>query len=91
MHHSTLLEEPHVVDVGIQDRYPVNNVYEHFNGGMRDKIARIRGFESKNPTLLGLLIIYHNFMRPHMGLDSRTLAETAGIAILYPDKWCTII
>ena len=81
----------HVTDVGIHDRYPANNVYERFNGGMWDKIARILGFKSKDPALLGLLIIYHNFMHPHMGLDSRTLAESAGVAILYLDKWRTMI
>ena len=55
----------HVADVGIRDRHPANNAYERFNGEIRDRIARVRGFKSRNPALFGLLIIYHNFMRPH--------------------------
>ena len=81
----------HVADVGIRDRHPANNVYERFNGEIRDRIARVRGFKSKDPALLALLIIYHNFMRPHGGLGGRTPAEAAGITILGPDKWRTLI
>ena len=33
----------HITDVGIQDRHAVNNVYERFNGEIKDRIARIRG------------------------------------------------
>ena len=81
----------HVADVGIRDRHPANNVYERFNGEIRDRIARVRGFKSKDPALLALLIIYHNFMRPHGGLGGRTPAEAAGITISGPDKWRTLI
>ena len=81
----------HITDVGIQDRHAVNNVYERFNGEIKDRIARIRGFSSKDPALLRLLIVYHNFMRPHGGLGGRTPAEAAGVAIDGPDKWLTLI
>ncbi len=81
----------HVADVGIRDRHPANNVYERFNGEIRDRIARVRGFKSKDPALLALLIIYHNFMRPHGGLGGRTPAEAVGITISGPDKWRTLI
>ena len=62
---------------------------KRFNGEIRDRIARVRGFKSEDPTLLGLLIPYHNFMRPHGGLGGRTPAEAAGITIAGPDKWRT--
>jgi len=35
--------------------------------------------------------IYHNFVRPHEGLDSKTPAEVCGIIIEGQDKWKTII
>ena len=66
-------------------------MYERFNGEIRDRIARIRGFKSRDPALLGLLITYHNFMRPHGGLGGRTSVEVAGIPIADPDKWRTLI
>ena len=81
----------HMADTGIRDRHPANNTYERFNGEIRDRIARIRGFKSEDPALLGLLVTYHNFMRPHGGLGGRTPAEAAGITITGPDKWRTII
>ena len=54
-------------------------------------IARIRGFKSIEPALLRLLIMYHNFIRPHGGPDGRTPAEAAGMAVAGPDKWRIII
>ena len=65
----------HMADTGIRDRHPANNTYERFNREIRDRIASIRGFKSENPALLGLLVTYHNFMRPHGGLGGRTPAE----------------
>ena len=91
MYTKTMSRTVHVADVGIRDRHPANNAYERFNGEIRDRIARVRGFKSQNPALLGLLIIYHNFMRPHGGLGGRTPTEAAGITISDPDKWRTLI
>ena len=81
----------HIADVGIQDRHAANNVYERFNGEIKDRIARMRGFSPRDPALLRLLIVYHNFMRPHGGLGDRTPAEAAGVTIDGPDKWLTLI
>ena len=81
----------HISDAGMQDRHAVNNVCERFNGEIKDRIGRIRGFSSKDPAPLRLLIVYHNFMRPHGGLGGRTPAEAAGVTIDEPDKWLTLI
>ena len=35
--------------------------------------------------------IYHNYGRPHMGLDSKTPAEACGIEIKGNNKWVTVI
>ena len=35
--------------------------------------------------------IHYNFVRPHMAIAGRTLAQAAGITIYGPDKWRTMI
>jgi len=35
--------------------------------------------------------MYHNFLRPHMGLDGKTPAEKCGIKINGDNKWITLI
>ncbi len=35
--------------------------------------------------------IYHNFIKPHMGLNGKTPAEAAGIKVEGENKWLTII
>ena len=91
MHARAMPGTVHVADTSIRDKHTTNNAYERFNGEIRDRIARIRGFKSEDPALLGLLIVYHNFMRPHGGLGGRTPADAARITISGPDKWRTLI
>lgn len=42
------------------------------------------------PILKGVQI-YHNFIRPHEGLDGKTPAEVAGIEVEGENKWLTLI
>jgi len=35
--------------------------------------------------------IFHNYVRPHMGLDGQTPAERCGIKIEGENKWLTLI
>lgn len=35
--------------------------------------------------------MYHNFIRPHVGLDGKTPAEKRGIEIKGDNKWITLI
>jgi hypothetical protein len=35
--------------------------------------------------------LYHNYIRSHMGLDSKTPAEACGITINGENKWKTLI
>lgn len=37
------------------------------------------------------LEIYHNFVRPHEGLDGATPAEKAGIKVDGENRWITLI
>jgi transposase-like protein len=71
-----------------------NNVMERVNGTMKDKIKIMRGFKSvegANAIMSGFMI-YYNFVRPHMGLDFATPAETAGINLnLGTNRWMSLI
>lgn len=35
--------------------------------------------------------IYHNYIRPHMGLDGKTPSEACGIIVNGDNKWRTLI
>jgi hypothetical protein len=35
--------------------------------------------------------IFHNYIRPHMGLDGKTPADIAGIEVEGENKWITLI
>ena len=48
----------------------------------------IRGLKTENTPITIGHMIYHNFIRPHMGLDSKTPAEEARIDLnLSSNKW----
>ena len=44
-----------------------------------------------NSIIFDGLQIYHNYLRPHMGLDGKTPAEACGIEIQGENKWLTLI
>ena len=68
-----------------------NNKMERLNGELRDREKVVRGVKKEDSALLTGLQIYHNYVRPHMGLDGRTPADLAGIEIKGKDKWLTLI
>jgi hypothetical protein len=35
--------------------------------------------------------VFHNFIRPHMGLEGKTPAEAAGIKVEGDNKWLTLM
>lgn len=83
------VHEPHIR----MDGDPNNNQMESFNGNtlrMREKVTR--GLKSEDSAILVGLQIYHNHVRPHLGLpDGQTPGEAAGIRIEGDDKWLTLI
>ena len=81
----------HVADVGIRNRHPANIIYERFNGEVRDRISRVRGFKSEHPALIDLIVIYHNFVRQHASIGNITPAKAGGITIEGKNKWRTMI
>ncbi len=68
-----------------------NNKMERMNGEIRDREKVVRGVKREGSPLIAGLQIYHNYVRPHMGLDGRTPAEAAGIQVSGENKWLTLI
>ena len=69
-----------------------NNQMESFNGNtLRHREKVIRGLKKEDSALLTGLQLYHNYVRPHQGLDGDTPADRAGIRIEGDNKWMTII
>ena len=69
-----------------------NNQMESFNGATirhREKVTR--GLKKEDSAILTGLQLYHNYIRPHLGLDGKTPAEVAGIDIEGDNKILTMI
>ena len=50
----------------------------------------MRGLKREDSPVLAGMQIYHNFIRPHMGLG-KAPAEAAGIKVEGDDKWKTLV
>lgn len=93
----------HIAEAHAQNLLNFNNIIEKLNGEFKHRIKTAKGFnltpnketdrlpEGGCPALVRMLIIHHNFFRPHMGLNGRTPAEAAGMTICGEDKWATMI
>lgn len=68
-----------------------NNKMERMNGEIRDREKVMRGLKNPDTPIITGYQIYHNYIRPHMGLDGKTPADKVGIKILGQDKWRTLI
>jgi putative transposase len=68
-----------------------NNKMERFNDEVRDREKVMRGLKKKDTPILTGYQIFHNYVRPHMGLNGQTPAEKCGIKIEGNDKWMTLI
>jgi putative transposase len=68
-----------------------NNKMERINGEIRDREKTMRGLKKKDTPILHGMQIYHNFIRPHEGLDGKTPAEACGIEVKGENKWITLI
>ncbi len=72
----------HVREIHIRNEFNQNNVHERLNGEFKDRLGGIRGMKADNPSVVSLMIAYHNFFRPHAGIGGRTPAEAANIEIV---------
>ena len=64
---------------------------KRFNREFRDREKVIRGLKKSDSRMISGYQIYHNYLRPHMGLDGHTPSEKAGIMIEGNNKWITLI
>lgn len=68
-----------------------NNKMERLNGEFRDREKVVRGIKTKDSVLIHGYQMYHNYLRPHMGLKGLTPAEACGVKIEGDNKWLTLI
>lgn len=68
-----------------------NNKMERMNGEIRDREKTMRGLKKDDTPILTGYQIFHNYIRPHEGLDGKTPAEACGIVIEGNNKWKTLI
>lgn len=68
-----------------------NNKMERLNGEIRDREKTMRGLKKIDTPILKGYEIFHNYIRPHMGLEGKTPSEVAGIKVEGDNKWITLI
>lgn len=64
---------------------------KRMNREFRDREKVVRGIKTKDSVLIHGYQMYHNYLRPHMGLDGKTPAEACGVKIEGDNKWLTLI
>lgn len=64
---------------------------ERMNGEFRDREKVMRGLKKTDTPILTGYQLFHNYIRPHMGLDGKTPSEVAGIKVEGDNKWITLI
>ena len=84
-------ETTHIRKITFDGKKHNNNKMERMNGEIRDREKTMRGLKQKRTVILQGYQIYHNFIRPHEGLDGKTPAEACGITIEGTNKWKTLI
>jgi putative transposase len=68
-----------------------NNKMERLNGEIRDREKVMRSLKKEDTPILTGYQLFHNYIRPHQGLDGRTPAELCGIQVEGENKWLTLI
>lgn len=79
------------IKLGGQGGEANNNKMERINGEIRDREKTMRGLKTKDTTILQGIQVYHNYIRPHEGLNGKTPAEACGIKVEGDNKWLTLI
>ena len=68
-----------------------NNKMERLNGEIRDREKTMRGLKKDDTPILKGYQIFHNYIRPHEGLQGKTPSEACGIKVEGQNKWITLI
>ena len=87
---STSTNPIHVKEIALTGRIH-NNKMERMNGEVRDREKTFRGLKTADSPILKGYQLFHNYIRPHEGLDGKTPAEACGIKVEGTDKWLTLI
>jgi putative transposase len=66
-----------------------NNKMERMNGEIRDREKTMRGLKTKDTAILQGYQLFHNYIRPHEGLEGKTPAEVCGLKVEGENKWKT--
>ncbi len=64
---------------------------ERLNGEIRDREKVMRSLKTDDSPILAGMQIFHNYIRGHMGIDSRTPNKKAGVRIGGKGKCITLI
>jgi len=81
----------HIRDIHFKHQLSNNNIQERLNGEFRDREKMFRGLKKDDSPAITGIKLYHNYIRPHMGLHGDTPALRSGIEIKGDNKWLTII
>ena len=84
-------EATHIRKITFKGKQHNNNKMERLNGEVRDREKTMRGLKRNRTPILQGYQLYHNYIRPHEGLDGKTPAEACGIEIQGKNKWLTLI
>ena len=68
-----------------------NNKIERINGEIRDREKTMRGLKIKETSILKGMQVFHNYIRPHEGLNGKTPAGACGIELMGNNHWLTLI
>jgi hypothetical protein len=81
----------HIRKITLKGKVHNNNKMERINGEIRDREKSMRGLKRKRTPILTGYQIFHNYIRPHEGLNGKTPSEACGITIEGKNKWKTLI
>jgi putative transposase len=83
-------ETEHVKQIMLRGKVH-NNKMERMNGEVRDREKVMRGLKKVDTPILKGYQLFHNYIRPHEGLDGKTPSEACGIKVEGNNKWITLI
>jgi hypothetical protein len=64
---------------------------ERMNAEVRDREKTMRGLKIDDTPIMQGYQIFHNYIRPHEGLEGKTPAEACGITVEAKNEWLTLI
>jgi len=80
----------HVAGVGLQGHLN-NNRMERYQGTLKERTKVMQALKNGDTAIPDGQRIYYNHIRPHQGLNGKTPAEAAGIAVNGKNIWVTLI